>query len=518
MRTQSLLAASAESSLAPMRTQSLLTASAESSLATEFPAVISEVHASKPSNNKLLGAGLTAFLIIIGVFAWRGGFGGSSRNWRSDTEPSYHRDTEPDTLRSEGPATVNTFAGTHMTSTEELRGILAGNLTSESGDFMARCVDPDPAARELQEQLSEFVRAAGLEVVYLISRAPYNVEHLLPLVCAVPGRLVQAQNPEGGLKDALKEFGIDQYVEKMSSGEIEKLAKTGKHILISIAGDVTGWWKMRPGESNGEGRQVYQNAIYLTHGIDEDLNWHHEKTRTGPEFAQVWYPSLLWTHGARRVLPQKFSPSAVKAAVQLDPSKKTVLVSTSMGKKGSFGDEYEPVFKELAEKYNIITRTHPLAKPPAWYARFPTASVRDFPVGMSVLQLADVVVSPPSGIMCSSLNLGARPVLMAVAKDRQHLESYGDKVLNDDSTEVWFQGEDLAAAVDRAAADGESPKDEHRRAYWHRKYGCIDGFEDYRTFLLILRDRLHLRTTALEDLYARIPGSHCQIVPSPDFV
>lgn len=140
-------------------------------------------------------------------------------------------------------------------------------------------------------------------------------------------------------------------------------------------------------------------------------------------------------------------------------------------------------------------------------------------MSMSVLQNVDIVVSPPSGILCSSLNLGVRPVLMSVARDRDHLDSFGDTVLNGNSTEVWFQGEDIAAAVHQAAADDYPvSKIRHQESYWRRKYGCIDGFEDYRTLLLILRDRMHLDTAELESLYAKMPGSHCPISPSPDFV
>lgn len=155
--------------------------------------------------------------------------------------------------------------------------------------FFERCEDSDPKGRELQTRLAAFVKAPGLEVVYLVCPLTYNVEHLLPLLCAMRGRLVHNKDkpPVPELRSALKEYGILQELETMAPKDLETLVKDGRHILISVTGNITPWCKMQPGSSTGEGRQVYQNAVYLTHGIDEDLVWHTPGVESGPRFAQI---------------------------------------------------------------------------------------------------------------------------------------------------------------------------------------------------------------------------------------
>ena len=424
---------------------------------------------------------------------------------------------------SAGVTLAETSSPNASTPPPALSDIIKHSTTlASNGTLLSdKCIDPDPMGRKLQQDLAQFAQDSGLEIVYVLSGRTYNAEHLLPLWCALPGKFATVNNesPQNApMFEAMRSFGVtDDMFLFVSSHALEKMAKDGKHVLIACTGNVVEWWEAEAGSLPGH-RPVYLNTVTISHGIDEDIIWDHGVSHSSSSFAQIWYPSLLYTRSAMRILPEKYSLVAMRKAMKLDPTKKTVLLAESGGQV-QLGDEHAEVMRELGKSMNIMIRAHPSTKLEGWKTEFPNPKAEQFPMSLSVIRAADVIVGMPAGIMCSSLGLENRSILLARAKNATDLATYGDTVLNNSTSEVWFPGDDLGAAFERALRDSpeNAAKDVKRKQYFARKYGCIDGYEDYRTMVLTFRDRLRLNTTALEEVHEKIQDVHCPMVASPDY-
>ena len=148
----------------------------------------------------------------------------------------------------------------------------------------------------------------------------------------------------------------------------------------------------------------------------------------------------------------------------------------------------------------------------------------DFPFSMARVEAADVIVGYPGGVVSSATGFPDKAIVLIPrlhtpgghglsarqAHDVVSGTPSGKLVLNADSTIVCHNPRtDLAKAVRQAAEHTEAnrARARRRREYFQRMYSCIDGNEDTRIALLILRDRLGLNTRHLEGLYARIHGA-----------
>ena len=191
----------------------------------------------------------------------------------------------------------------------------------QEGSFAERCVDTDPQGRALQVGLSRLLASANVSVVYIINCEAqiYNVEHLLPLMCALPGRIVlnnywkdMPASDRKRLYAVVRRLGLnpDRDLIDVDDRELEKMAKDGNHLMFAAVTNAASWWSVGLGRDDAWRTPVYANSFVLTHGIDEDLFWGGHEYKNHPLF-----PSLLFTRSAARLRAQKMAAPFARATI-----------------------------------------------------------------------------------------------------------------------------------------------------------------------------------------------------------
>ena len=141
--------------------------------------------------------------------------------------------------------------------------------------FMQACVEPSEQGRRLQASIGALLRRENRSAVYMIHDALYVLEHLVPLMCAMPGPLISVLGhlpSDGQLGRALQHYGLDLLHIRMSAPEIEALVRSGRFLLVSCSGNAP---MMRDRFNHLPGVAV------LNHGVDNDelRNWWHHNLK-----------------------------------------------------------------------------------------------------------------------------------------------------------------------------------------------------------------------------------------------
>lgn len=228
------------------------------------------------------------------------------------------------------------------------------------------------------------------------------------------------------------------------------------------------------------------------------------------------------------------SPSAVRKDIIAkggSPERKNVFVTCS-GYCGINVTAHEE-FEKLSKRFNVILNTHFLG------GDAPTAPIHpsiidvdgnDYPFSIARVNAADVIVGYPGGFVVSSTGFLNKPLVEVaenaggltkesyqdVMNDPEHYKRNGQFLLNNRSAEVIFDPSvQLADAVFRAVDDSDSSereaKEKERHKYFERKFHCIDGYEDYRIWFIVLREAQldAAKVQKLEDLYPSLSKARC---------
>ena len=109
--------------------------------------------------------------------------------------------------------------------------------------------------------------------------------------------------------------------------------------------------------------------------------------------------------------------------------------------------------------------------------------------------------------------LRARVYDRAIETGQCLVEEYPRSILNRGTGQVVESASDLSRAVQRALRRENASAQEiaNPKADFERRYGCVDGYEDFRLFIMLLEDVNFMRLRGLRRLYERIPATACPV-------
>eukprot|EP00928_Gymnodinium_smaydae_P073486 TRINITY_DN56683_c0_g1_i1.p1 TRINITY_DN56683_c0_g1~~TRINITY_DN56683_c0_g1_i1.p1 ORF type:complete len:294 (+),score=41.70 TRINITY_DN56683_c0_g1_i1:571-1452(+) len=154
----------------------------------------------------------------------------------------------------------------------------------------------------------------------------------------------------------------------------------------------------------------------------------------------------------------------------------------------------------LAAEHNVVIRPHPLDADNGDARRyletvFPRCVVDDYKLGNSpqaLAERAEVLISEPSALLSTLLpGLPRKPIVYVLRHWGLYLCAR-DSVLNDSMVEVFFpdhvnSSSAFLYAVARARAFVGPAQERARQEYVRLYHGDVDGYEEYRVALMLLR-------------------------------
>lgn len=349
-----------------------------------------------------------------------------------------------------------------------------------------------------------------VNILYLQTHG-YDEVHVLPLFHILPGQLTEVQVGPGGIFNGiLSKIGKPKHTRLNIPEEYIhylKFLKLGEHaltfhdsgprniVLGTQLGIYTGYWEER--------------MMSMTHGVDEDQMWEafaqQAKVDEAALFQTMVFSNYLQTYGyCHHPMPLKPGlPTILYLATYGPPRLRGMFVSepwktwSSMNKAVVIDG-----LNQLAKTHNVIIRPHPMdlgtgTLRGGFKQYFPDCILDDFAEARhleSTVKLADVIVGEMSGVTSAAVNIAPDTPLVFLLRDweRYQCPEVKNETLNESMAEVFFPHmaktpSDFLEAIARAKAnDGPSQK-KARRDYARRMFGDIDGFEEYRAVVKILR-------------------------------
>lgn len=315
-----------------------------------------------------------------------------------------------------------------------------------------------------------------------------------------------------------------KYVRTMSEDAFKSDGRT-KVIGLAATGNVVDWW---PDGKNNTGQMF---TTTLCHGNDEDGFWGGSHEYFGPGISTHGTPSLLYTRSSARTRPASMSPSAVRQAIiaKGGSREKENLFLTCI-KACLIDHRTREEIDKLSKSFNIVANVHYFGKSSSIHPSIITLDSDEYPYSISRVDAADVIVGYPGGLVSSSTGFLNKPLVeitkgfvskftkesfLDTMNDKKKYEKNGQFLLNNRSAEVVFDPSvELSDAVFRAIdtkSNEKKAKEKERHKYFERLYRCIDGYEDYRLWFIILRDAQldPAKIQTLEDLYPSLKGARC---------
>eukprot|EP00929_Paragymnodinium_shiwhaense_P093604 TRINITY_DN53814_c0_g1_i1.p1 TRINITY_DN53814_c0_g1~~TRINITY_DN53814_c0_g1_i1.p1 ORF type:complete len:495 (-),score=116.98 TRINITY_DN53814_c0_g1_i1:634-2118(-) len=378
-------------------------------------------------------------------------------------------------------------------------------------------------------------RRFAVKFAYDLYAPGYVWDHVMPIFHVFPGKLLLpdlrlSKAGDSSFLNIVGEQCMHPFVEKGWCDQHKVMLKRGfnesdvmyatqdevndyiagsvRHVILSTGGDdkahIIKW---------GVKRSKAQ-VVHLSHGTDEDHIWRGAVLGR----RQGYFPSILFTRfmGQTRRLNPRWMSANMRPGLPIiyyiatfsgGDLRKCRVPTVILPRKGC----EEPAFavvsglKTLAHSYNIIIRPHPLdidTKTRLDYLRqtFPNCIIDDYKDGNSpvaLAELAEVIIAEPSSLITSLLFFLKRKPIVYLVRDWQRYTCARDYVINDAMAEVFFPDSVNSTsaflyAVARAKAFAGGPgQEEARRKYVKLYYGDLDGFEEYRVVVMILRYCVH---------------------------
>eukprot|EP00929_Paragymnodinium_shiwhaense_P053311 TRINITY_DN26678_c0_g1_i8.p1 TRINITY_DN26678_c0_g1~~TRINITY_DN26678_c0_g1_i8.p1 ORF type:complete len:441 (-),score=70.42 TRINITY_DN26678_c0_g1_i8:67-1389(-) len=377
-----------------------------------------------------------------------------------------------------------------------------------------------PAETAFIEKVAKIQQMFKIVPWYDMYESGFLWDHMMPLFHVLPGKLAlpktelwPEQSVQGmGLQQAMaipRRGFTSSDIEESSTPAFHNHLNSGRrNLIISVSNGAL--WGLR---------DEIDQFVQLSHGVDEDHLWRMEWNKAD---LSALNPTLLFS----KYLREHCHRNASAMAARLRKDVPTVLYIASkpmMCHQPCFlsqppfkfcpkdGDNEMPSWviwkglQRLCREMNVIIRPHPRDFDGAefgmqtWRQTFPDCIINDYKDGFSffgLASIADVVIAEPSGI--STAVIAGMPAIPAVylLRSRQMYTCMEHLVINSSMAEIFFplEGEDdraLLKAVRRAKAKHNMRRSGPRRAYFKKYFGYIDGYEEYRVALRILKKHVH---------------------------
>lgn len=372
----------------------------------------------------------------------------------------------------------------------------------------------------LMDKLRNTIVKTGIKFVYVLHDRDYVLEHLIPLAVMFPGHIVHSAPLKDNVKSALRKLSLT--IAQKTSDEIKRMATDGKHILIACTGNAVGWWE------RGH-MPIYSHTITLQHGIDDDAfydDWKDTDKQTFgfgnvPQYI-IPYPSLLWTSKAewirhtigttRKTLIDKLTvhPNFNVAGINVVIHKCwDAFASKRKYKCIDLTSEISKLKHEYGDSINILLVNSPHLKVKPEIA-INLDSLNIMLSSIMLIEAADILVSGFGGILSASTRTpDKKTLLLNDHGDRQKLNN-ANSVMNSKTTHVLYKPNELVPMIKNLMAHEPIHK-ANKELYFKRRYGCIDGLEEFRVLILILQDVLKLDMRELINMYANTQGAKCPV-------
>lgn len=257
--------------------------------------------------------------------------------------------------------------------------------------------------RELKESIRAICDHSGIDF-YLGVRAPFDKEHLLPLVHIVPSHMkIFVNKKEDQRKHNLENYRLRNLKTKYPGKKFFK--DNNRKFWLN-----TMWL---PDDVKG-----YNNIKELTHGIDEDHVWSLDHTQDSKNLSATENPLLVHTEWSKNLRKQKFPKTyaeAIEAHPNFDDKKtETILYISTLNDQESGvlqkwkNPHYEKVWeqvKTLTEHYNVVIRYHPYDD--SDYkdkAEFSKAIIMPEMHPIDIAQHADIIFGESSGATFAAMS------------------------------------------------------------------------------------------------------------------
>jgi hypothetical protein len=276
-------------------------------------------------------------------------------------------------------------------------------------------VDTDPAGRRLQEAIAALLAAKGIAVAYVVGQALYQFEHLLPMLCTLPGPIVSTETVDRIQQSRSDRQSWRRFLAALAKHGLSSLHITSTTHVLRVVGKGNNTLLI---SSVGFGASLdHQSVVELSHGIDDDQlykkytgavdwkkgTWSGEQNRVqnkkefardflscrrrcsvrkGPTIDQKLMATnnnqqqsrLLYAETAVRIrrafgYDESDSPTVLRGLLPADkPPVFVNLPKKGYGMKASFWEAAAPDLEELSAEYTLLVRAHPLEMglPSSW--------------------------------------------------------------------------------------------------------------------------------------------------------
>lgn len=379
---------------------------------------------------------------------------------------------------------------------------------------------------QARERLQQFCITNQIKFHYYLGVSIYFLDNQMPLFFAHSAPFVYVKGDlkgEKNKKELIEKYEINPslFIEFKTYKELQKkLANNPNFYLINCTGD----------DNFGD----YPNFIVLNHGIDEDYIWTKlkkidNKNKPAPIIYGRGFLSMLFTESHEKLSINFASEEDIKAYYKIDPQKKTVLYSSSISGSTTcddikyiefiktYQDEVVQQLKILKESYNVILRLHPLLEDNIFEELrkkgFIIAPSDKFPSFKNTVKVADLIIGPPTTIVCFSTYFHDKPIIRLLPFEHKYLNKA--KQLFEMNSEIMLtekhiysitsdKVDKIAETVDLAFSDNMQKtnieKSIAKQNYFKRWYGEITKYEDYRTFLIIFDNIKRIEKKSINSL------------------
>ena len=378
----------------------------------------------------------------------------------------------------------------------------------------------DPREQNFIKAIKNIGLSNNINVCYLIEGFIYIVDHLIPLFHVFPGPMVCLNIEENIVAQYLinrKGFSKALFIEADKNVLKKYLNQSPTNLVVSCSGNALS--ELR--------QEDHPNYVVLTHGIDEDYVYRKKIQLDELPIPEKWI-SLVFSKFNRSFIHDNRLNN-----IDLDPKKKTIMFSGTIGLPGDFlnvGKTPKKIWKKLlneldqcTKKYNVIVRPHPKLKEKSIKEIEKKHNIilikpLDYPFYLPFVHKVDVIIGPPTGVLCGSTYYSEKPLIVLRpdvswnGSDNAKTSKMNGSLMLSPATCIFvnehtYMDTSLMNLVEKALENNLENKQRivARKNYFKYWFGNIDGYEDYKTWIKILKQYLKINTAELEALYNQFP-------------
>lgn len=339
--------------------------------------------------------------------------------------------------------------------------------------------------RELINQINYFINLNNIKFHYIIDTPLYLIEFLLPIFYLFPNKLITVKSNKYSSKNSKylsEKMNLGNYIEEFSQNELKKYINNNQNIIFVSCSGPYNWWNN------------FKNTITISHGIDEDCVIQDKlKLWEGNKEKMLNVPFSRITN---YIIP--FNGNDIKTFYNVDDKKQTILFVNTTGtylgpdilEVPKIRSKIIKQLQKLNEKYNIIIRLHPLSK--FKMGNFKIAPKDKFPCFMKFIEIADIIIGPPCGVLCASTIYLKKKIICysTINNKEKYLKLLGkniDYVLNEKNcVMVYGDNINLIDSVNKSLELHDKLLNE-RKKYVNFMFKCVDGYENIRSIINILK-------------------------------